>query len=338
MNSMTEPNEEEIAAALWEAADALLDTLHQNSPAMLAEHAELETGFRNRCYERWKDGLKLLKMFLVISEEFGSTINRRERQGAYDLRDHKFEATVALHARAVRVSNEIRALLLEGFPDGALSRWRTLHELAVVSTFLSKHDEEVSLRFLAHRGISTHKALVQYEEYLPRSNMTPLEPGQLDAAKNHYDELIEKFGLEFTDGMGWAFPVLEKRSINLFDLERSTGLDHWRPRFRWASDDVHASPKPYFSNLGMTERRRDQPALLVGPSNSGFTDPAHMCVISLNLANHAIPNEYHSKDDALVLMAMRRLSDELGDTFLKIDRETGSKSARAMQERAQKEE
>jgi len=267
-----------------------------------------------------------------MSEEFGSTINNRERQRAFDALDHKFEATVALHARAVRVSNEILALLREGYPDGALSRWRTLHEIAVVSTFLNRHDEEISLRFLAHRGIATYKALVQYEEHLPLSNMTPLKPGDLDAAKEQRDRLIEKFGPEFTDEMGWTFPVLKKRRINLYDLEKNTGLDHWRPRFKWASDDIHANPKPHFSSLGMAERRRDQPALLTGPSNSGFTDPAHMCVISLNLANHSIPVDYYTNDEVLVLMAMRRLSDQIGDTFLRIGRETGRKSVRALQE------
>ncbi|WP_226663716.1 DUF5677 domain-containing protein [Alteriqipengyuania lutimaris] len=309
-----------------------MSDLFDDLPRMLAEHDELDSGFRERCYERWKGGLDLLRMFIVMSEEFGDTINSRERQRAFDAKDHKFEATIMLHARAVRVANEISTLLREGYPDGVLSRWRTLHEIAVVATFLNREDERISYRFLAHRGIAAYKALVQYEEYLPRSNMTPLEPGTLEAAKAQRDNLLQMHGPEFAEEMGWAYPALKKTRINLFDLEKHTGLDHWRPRFKWASDDIHAGPKPYYASLAMAERRTDQPALVTGPSNSGFTDPAHMCAISLNLANFAIPSDYHAEADPIVLMALRRLSDQVGDTFYEIDRETGKRSARALQE------
>jgi len=308
----------------------LLERLFDSLPQMLLDHRKHEAGFRRRCYKRWKDGLDLLKMFLVMSEEFGSTFNERERPRAVTEQNYTFEATVALHARAIRVSKEILALLREGYPDGALSRWRTLHEIAVVSTFLARSDRDVSKRFIAHRGVASAKALKQYVEFLPRSNMKPLEPGDIELAEQHRAALIEEFGKDFGEEMGWASPVGSKtKGINLFDLELATGLDHWRPRFKWASDDIHASAKPYHASLGMAETPLDTPMLLVGPSNSAFTDPAHMCVISLNVANHALPDEYLNEDDRDLLMALRLLSDLVGETFLEIDRETGRKSARA---------
>lgn len=308
----------------------LLKRLFERLPEMLADHRKLDAGFRRRCYKRWKDGLDQLQMFIMMSEEFGSTFNERERPRAVGEQNYTFESTVALHARAVRVSNEILALLREGFPDGALSRWRTLHEIAVVATFLAQNDREVSKRFIAHRGIVSAKALKQYVEFLPRSNMTPLEPGNLEAAEALKASLIEEFGPEFKEEMGWAYPVINKpKGINLYDLEVATGLDHWRPRFKWASDDIHVGSKPYHASLGAAETPLDQPILLTGQSDSAFTDPAHMCVISLNLANHALPEAYRTSDDRMVLMALRLLSDLIGETFLEIDRRTGRKSARA---------
>ncbi|WP_417619597.1 DUF5677 domain-containing protein [Parasphingorhabdus sp.] len=313
-------------------ANELLFKLFERLPDMLTEHDEADRSFRDRCYERWENGLDLLKMFIVMSEEFGSAINDRERIIAVAKQDYKFEATIALHARGVRVANEILTLLREGFPDGALSRWRTLHEVGVVSTFLSTNEREASLRFLAHRGVVSAKALAQYQEYLPRSNMKPLRVGDLELAQGHRDQLIEKFGPEFKEEMGWAFPIIpKKKGINLFDLEKATGLDHWRPRFKWASDDIHVGAKPHFASLGMAETALDKPALLTGRSDSAFADPAHMCVISLNLANHSIPTDYRNKDDEIILVALRTLSDLLGETFLEIDRATRKKSPRAMQ-------
>lgn len=314
-----------------ENALKLLDDLRGRLPAMLREHGRHDVGFRQRSYKRWKAGLDKLKMFIVMSQEFGSAFNERGRPKAVAEQNYKFEATVALHARSIRVANEILSLLREGYPDGALSRWRTLHELAVVATFLTNNDKEVSKRFIAHRAIANAKALKQYVEFLPRSNMTPLEPGVLEAAEATRTALLSEFGKEFDEEMGWAFPAIAKpKRINLYDLEVATGLDHWRPRFRWASHDIHAGAKPYHASLGMVETPLDKPMLLVGPSNSGFTDPAHMCVISLNLANHALPEEYRTDDERMILVALRILSDELGETFLEIDLETGKRSARAM--------
>jgi hypothetical protein len=308
----------------------LLNRLFEHLPKMLADHQKHDAGFRRRCYLRWREGLDLLTMFIVMSEEYGSTFNRRERPRAVRDQNYTFEANVALHARAVRVSNEILALLREGFPDGALSRWRTLHEIGVIATFLAGHDREVSKRFIAHRGIVSAKALKQYLEFQPRSNMTPLEPGRLEAAEATKALLIEEFGAEFREDYGWAYPTINKpKGINLYDLEKATRLDHWRPRFKWASDEIHVAAKPYHASLGAAETPFDKPVLLTGRSNSAFTDPAHMCVISLNLANHALPAVYGTAGDRTILMALRLLSDQIGETFLEIDRRTGRNSARA---------
>lgn len=319
-----------------EAAQALLSVLFKRLPKMLKEHRHEDAGFRKRTYQRWKPGLDMLKMFVVMSHELGSAFNERCRSQAVADQNYKFEATVALHARALRVANEIYALLCGGYPDGALSRWRTLHELAVVATFLTSRDEELSKRFLAHRSIVNLKALKQYEEYRPRSNMEALEPGSLEAAQAIRDALINEFGQEFNEEMGWAYPLVLNPSgttkckhINLLDLEEATGLDHWRPRFRWASDDIHVGAKPYHASLGTAETALNSPVLLTGSSNSAFTDPAHMCVISLNLLNHALPNDYLIEEERIILVALRILSDEIGETFLATDRETSRKSARA---------
>ena len=160
--------------------------------------------------------------------------------------------------------------------------------------------------------------------------MTPLERGGLEAAEETKTALIEEFGSEFKEEYGWAYPAITKtKGINLYDLEVATGLDHWRPRFRWASDDIHVGAKPYHASLGAAETPLGKPVLLTGRSNSAFTDPAHLCVISLNLANRAFPAAYHNEDDRMVLTALRLLSDLVGETFLEIDRKTGRRSARA---------
>nr|MDC2855757.1 DUF5677 domain-containing protein [Ningiella sp. W23] len=50
-----------------------------------------------------------------------------------DCLDLRFVALTQLHAKSVLVLREIQALIEAGYPDGAMTRWRTLHELAVCS-------------------------------------------------------------------------------------------------------------------------------------------------------------------------------------------------------------
>jgi hypothetical protein len=74
-----------------EAARTFLMELSERLPDMLKERARLDAGFRRRCYRSWKDGLDLVKMFLVMSQEFGSDYNERVRPRAFKSNDYRFE-------------------------------------------------------------------------------------------------------------------------------------------------------------------------------------------------------------------------------------------------------
>lgn len=318
IDSITEDNFTDLVA---DTALELLNGLKRRAPKMLREHRRLNQRFQVRNYNRWKDGLNLLKMMLVISCEVGSAFNALHRPLAAEKNDFRFEALINLHARALRVSEEINALLLAGFPDGALSRWRTLHEIAVIMTFLQKCEPSISERFVIHRKIVEFYAMQQYRKFQDRANLEPIDDTEFETAKSIKDAIVETHGNEMLSDYGWATPALDGKKSNLFELEKHVGLDHWRPRFKWACDDIHGGYHPIGSSLGASEAR--EPLLLVGASNSGFTDPAHMMAISLNLANHALFLDHPSLDNFIFVSALSMLSDEIGDTFLKIDSTTG---------------
>jgi len=52
-------------------------------------------------------------------------------------------------------------------------------------------------------------------------------------------------------------------------------------------------------------------------------------VISLNLSNHALPSDYRTDDEEMLLIMLRILSDEIGDAFFDIDKETRKNAANA---------
>ena len=75
--------------------------------------------------------------------------------------------------------------------------------------------------------------------------------------------------------------------------------------------------RPPLTSLGTSEAEEE--ILLVGPSNSGFTDPAQMTAISLNVANHAFLLIEPNLDRLVIMHLLKVLSDDIGDTFLRID-------------------
>jgi hypothetical protein len=94
--------------------------------------------FRERLYERWQMPLERLRMLVTVTREFGAGINENARQST-SATSHKFMIDVLSrsHARACQIDEEIICLLEGGFADGAMARWRTLHEVAVVASFIA---------------------------------------------------------------------------------------------------------------------------------------------------------------------------------------------------------
>jgi hypothetical protein len=308
-----------------QVADLLGATLAKRSKGMLREHRTLRRGFLRRNFKRWRQGFDLLERLIVISQETGGAINDALRAKAAEENDALFEAVITSHARAVQVSREILTLMLAGFPDGAMGRWRTLHEIAVVSMFLSHAGRQTAERFILHNHVTSYKRAKNYMEHHERANLEPIEPEVMAQLKVAHDEvlLLDK---RLQSDYGWAAEPLGKERPTFADLEAATDLDHWRPRYKWATINTHGAYRTMGTTLAACES--EQPALLVGESNSGMTDPAHMTAISLNLATMPAIMLEPNLDRLAAATIMDRLSEEIGDTFWRLDRETFARSRR----------
>ena len=64
---------------------------------------------------------------------------------------------------------------------------------------------------------------------------------ELNKLKAKRDQLVERFGDSFKEDYGWAASVLRTGHSTLVDIEQHVGLEHWRPYYRMASDNVHAN-------------------------------------------------------------------------------------------------
>lgn len=204
-----------------------------------------------------------------------------------------------------------------------MARWRSLHETAVVMLILKGADEETAIRYKVSFHIQAYKALIQYEKYQSRGGLDPVNPDDIESAKLLYEQVIRSYGPAMKNEYGWAANFIGKDAPTLFDLEEKIGLDHWRPRIRWASHYLHSGFKLPRTYLGMIESK--QPGLLTGPSNAGFVDPGHQTAISLTVASVALLSLEPNEDNVIGMNFLSRFEEEIGARLMRgAERKAGS--------------
>jgi Family of unknown function (DUF5677) len=238
---------------------------------------------------------------------------------------HLIDVLTRLHARACQITSEVECLLSGGFSDGAMARWRSLHEVAVVALFISKHGAECAERYTYHQFVESRKAAKNYERCQARLGYEPISDSESEEIERSYKFVLEKYGAQFREQYGWARPHLnisEKARVKFSDIEEATGVDHLRAHYQMASHNVHANPKGVFFKLGLIA---ESDVLLTGPSNAGLADPGFASALSLVQASSALMTINPTLDNIILVKIMMKLADEIGDDFLaaseKLDRD-----------------
>jgi len=268
------------------AGDELLGTLRNRWPEQEQTEEQDRRAFVRRLHERWGSPISLLRMMLTISREFGEMTSRDiARLGQEVALRHR--VLTRLHARSCQVFDEVVCLLANGFADGAMARWRTLHEIAVVAMFIRKESEATARRFLDHQSVETFNAAKSYRRFSCQLGYAPMTDEDFEASKLARDETVAKYEHEpeFDSDYGWAAQALGVKRPHLFHIEKSVGLSHFRPYYKLACHNVHASSKGSIERLGMPG---GSDMLLAGPSNAGLSDPGQNSAISLYRSSLAL--------------------------------------------------
>src|SRR5262249_10508153 len=163
---------------------------------------------------------------------------RRHRVRVTKNRDLVYDALIALHARACRTAKEGHYLLSGGYPQAALSRARTLHEIAVTMLVISEYGREpghesLAERFLLHYHITNMDGVKVSQSRAAALGLRPFSPAEVATFQRKYDKLVARFGAEYKQSYGWALGV-----INVYDgfrgLEVAAGTDQLRGYYKWA--------------------------------------------------------------------------------------------------------
>lgn len=304
--------------------------LRATESEILGEIGRQTRAFERRNKRRWKQPLDQLKIMICIAEESAdSLVDEWNKEHLDD--PYTFGALNHLFVKSLLLSREIICLIEGGFADGALGRWRTLHETAATASFIAQNDELTAERFIAGFSFKSKKAMLQINEYAERAGLNPFSDEELQAANEECDELKKRLGEGLEDDWGWARVALGVKSKpNLFDIERETALDHWRPRYRWSSQNVHSGYRPPLSSLGMAESQVS--AHLTGASNGGMVDPIHMTAISLSIAASSFLGRWPNTDRLVASIILNEISVDIGPLASQVE----AASARRAMRRATK--
>lgn len=300
--------------------------LKRHIPKGIGSEARSRRGFEVRNQKRWGPAFDLLEMMIVCSGEHARSVSKIYGDDAVEAEDISFPAIRHLHSKAILISREILHLCRGGYPDGALARWRSLHEVSTIATFL-KGNRQLSGRYLASFDFRAVKAAEQLNIFSDRANLQPFSEDEIREMKSRRDShsIPDNLAADYE----WARPGLnipEKRPVRFSDIEERVGLDHWRPRYRWASQHTHAPYRPLNNTLG--EAESVVPVFLIGPSNSGMVDPLQMTAISLSVADGAFFTLYPDVDRNIGLKVQMMAADEIGPLALKLQNETMTESRR----------
>ena len=285
---------------------------------MLDDQRKYQKSFEKRLYERWKIPLNLLECLIRISLESGEEHTNKLRKTTDSTNNFKQEALIKIHARALHISNEILVLLKSGYADGANARWRSLHELAVISFFLLHNDNNVAKRYLEHQIIKTFKEAEVYRAYYKKLRYPPMEIKEFNKIKNEKEDICNKYNDGFQGDYGWI-PKYLLKDRNFKALEKLVKLDKLRPFYNFSSNSIHGGAKGFY-RLGLMDYSQDK-ILLAGASNYGLADPLQNTAISLSHVNVCLLNLKPDFETIMLMQVMSSYVDEIGIKAVSIQKQ-----------------
>lgn len=269
--------------------------LESSAPAALAGHHQDRSGFQSRLRDDYGVGFDLMDLQYASAWEAADWA-KRTIDDAYDSTDEEFlsyyHVISGLTARCLGSYAEVAWLLRGGFPNGAMTRVRTLHELLVTALILAKfaspgsdHPELIQ-RYLLHKDVFTLSTAENLSE-TGAIEPTTLDEKTLDLLASQREKLLTKYGRSFGGLWGWAAPLFGAGvRISMKSLSQlvTPGTHYF---YGLTSTHVHGGSEGWHENF---VTRGHETVLAAGPSNMGLALPATLASAFLtDMMQTAVP-------------------------------------------------
>lgn len=319
VDKIVEDYDEIVAESMTNCAKSAATKMTKEIHKKYKSIAKSQDKYRQHAYDEvrrpWKSPLALMRVYLSFAyETWLNSLEAKDTEEPYD-EPNKFEAITRIASRSIQISEEILLLLNHGYADGAQGRWRSLHELAVYSCFLSDNDDELSERYLNHEKIEYWKTVIKYNDHCEKFDGDPIPAADVDQAKEEAGTLLKLYGSSYKNERGWAAECLDEKNPTFKDIEEKSGLEHLRPDYTDSNNNIHAGALSIISRLGLYEDEHDF-SLLSGPSYIGLSYPAQSMITSISQVVCSAITIIPSMDNIVAGNTLMALGDLAIDLFL----------------------
>ena len=182
--------------------------LETDGAEFVSEAAQYRAGFAQRLRAHWGPALDLHEIIVEIIEQAGRHFSAR-KVGHSGNRDLLLDVLVQLNGQAIRVAREVHTLLSAGFPLGALSLARTIHEISVRAAVLAKfgvqdEHEDLAEKFVSHDTVDNFKDAEIYQRDAETLGYEPFSDDHMAELRQERDHLVQRFGKAYASTYGWA--------------------------------------------------------------------------------------------------------------------------------------
>ncbi|MNV21568.1 hypothetical protein D3C71_1125070 [compost metagenome] len=247
------------------------------------------------------------------------------RVGAYAKPNTAF-ALSKLVERAYEVVGEVATLAEHGYADGALARWRSVHEICVIAMFLSTRSDRCALMYLSHHRIEELR-LLDVDTLTDATGSTNANPDRhVRDLRMKKAAMVNEFGAAFANDYGWASIELGRARTTFRDLEALVELDVLRRGYQQANSTIHGGALAALTRISLGTSGIDSINL----------PPAYGCEVAIKYASASLSVmvaelclETENADLLAMNMVVRNCAAEIFDLIKQGQKEIAGDSPRA---------
>lgn len=261
--------------SIIDSYEKLIETDFNGSDySKLISTREYTSGFKHRLLFEYSKPIQDMEIFIEHCKGIAETTAKKLESD----KSKKAEILLRLQQKSTLLASEIVYLIKGGYPSAAISRWRSLLEVSVVTSFLALHEEEISIRYFEYEIVERKKEMEVYIRNADYLGFEKIPETTQEKINNKYNKIIEKYGKSFSKNFGWSHSILSKERISLNDLMEKTNSHYLQPFYQFANNYVHGGPKSLIYNLGYIDGVSGKNTISRS-SNIGFTDPGQLTAL-----------------------------------------------------------
>lgn len=315
-----------------EHAEPIFQTLKNDTPRMVEEERLFSNEFEARLQRRWLEPLYYLSAIVKIAEEIGVEIIDEYIDGNSTNSDDKFEVDITfdvllkIYGKSIVTGKEITSLLKSGFSDGAMSRWRSIHEYSIYFQNLIKNKEDREFTERLVKKYKDYSIVERYKEinkYHKKDKNFKIADEEYKRIEKAYNQVCILHGKDFEKPYAWAKALFPNKSRIFFsDLEKNVGIDHLSLYYQQANYQIHASPTGIFNSIGdLKLDGQSQYGVIFGPSNYGLSIPGQLTSISLMQLATSLLLLDSNLDRSIRAIVLQKFVELIKDKFTKVQLE-----------------